>query len=39
MPAIYILNYYILRLRVKRTDETVSNNNKICLLIIYFKRQ
>lgn len=26
MPAIYILNNYILRFRVKRTDETVSNN-------------
>lgn len=39
MPAIYILNYYILRFRVKRTDETVSDDNKLCLLIIYFKRQ
>lgn len=39
MPTIYILNYYILRFRVKRTDETVSVDNKLRLLIIYFKRQ
>lgn len=39
MPAIYILNYYILRFRVKRTDVTASDDNKLRLLIIYFKRQ
>lgn len=39
MPAIYILNYYILRFRVKRTDDTASVDNKLRLLIIYFKRQ